>query len=579
MNIYSRIGMYLFIVGALLSVVDSMFPPLLASGQGIVYAVLIFTGIFAGLLNVTEDEEHHFLVSAVAFLVVLIAFNQLFAGDSVVMSFSRFLRNGVAFVGSMALAIAIKVILEYGSDDNLVSAREDLEQRSKEIDDWSLSKPMRTWHLTLFVAVALTFLLILLNGPFYQMPAKFQPQIAFLEWLIILVFILDVIVLYRQHRDKRFFWRDCWIDVLAAVPVWGVFGALKAVRLARIARFTHSVKFFSEGSGMNTYLRKRKTRTRPLHIAGHPNMHEQTDEESQEARAEEAEKPEEKPVVETPVAAKAAPAAAAIVEQQAERPAVPSKKAMRKAARTQQAKQPTEETASSIIMSEKPAEASAESLSDTQLPAAQQKRPGFASRFFASLRRPKPVAAKHAETQPAAEPAQTQPAQPQIVPQPVAQLVVQADTIERPQLKPVASEFAITQDAEEADEEAQKPAPKPKQRVVLVATRRQKPVAVVQEEEPEAPEDAEEEKATPPRTAPRAKAPKQAAAPIKASKSLKAKLAKAAEKKVAPAAAQPAPKRPAAPLRKASPPLPVASSRAPAKKAKPAKTPQKKPKR
>jgi hypothetical protein len=91
-SIYTRLGMYFFIIGALISIFDGAFiqDP---SVHGIIYIILIFTGIFAGLLNISEDEEHHFLMSAGVFILVIMAFNQIFAAEPVSRTLYSFLQE------------------------------------------------------------------------------------------------------------------------------------------------------------------------------------------------------------------------------------------------------------------------------------------------------------------------------------------------------------------------------------------------------------------------------------------------------------------------------------------------------
>lgn len=254
-NFYTRIGMYLFIIGAILSVLDTTFP-VDESMRGLVYVALIFTGIFAGLLNITPDEEHHFLLSGGTFLVVILAFNQVFAGNAMLSSFVHFFQNSVAFVGSMALVVAVKTILEYGSDD---VARGDpvagMEARTQNLGDWQLSSAMRAWHVVVFAAVAVTFVLLLLDL-FFTLPARVSFIVDILDWLIVGVFLVDLYVLYRQHGSFKEFTHHCWMDIAAAIPFHGVFGILKIVRLSRIAKLSHSLKFFSAKSGANTYLHR-----------------------------------------------------------------------------------------------------------------------------------------------------------------------------------------------------------------------------------------------------------------------------------------------------------------------------------
>ncbi|MBR9693279.1 ion transporter [Candidatus Woesearchaeota archaeon] len=269
MNVYTRIGMYFFIIGALLCVLDGAFL-VTEDVRGLVYIALIFLGIFAGLLNITEDEEHHFLVSASAFLIVIMAFNVLFAGDPMLSGLTHFFQNAVAFVGSMALGIAIKTILEFGSQNYHVTPVENMAARTAEIDDWDLPKKLKVWYFIVFLAVCITFIIILLGLPIYNLPQGAQQVFNVLEWFVIAVFVIDLVVLYKHEDSIGSFFKNCWIDIVAAIPIPGIFGFLKIVRLSRVARVTHSMKFFSKKSGVNTYLRKSQRRVEPIEVQAHP---------------------------------------------------------------------------------------------------------------------------------------------------------------------------------------------------------------------------------------------------------------------------------------------------------------------
>jgi hypothetical protein len=277
-SIYTRLGMYFFIIGALISIFDGAFiqDP---SVHGIIYIILIFTGIFAGLLNISEDEEHHFLMSAGVFILVIMAFNQIFAAEPFLALFTHFFKNAIAFVGSMAIVVALKSILEFGSQNYKVSHVENLELKTEEVDDWMLRGKMKTWHFIVFIAVAITFLIILLQLPIYTLPPAMEQALLILEWIVIAIFIIDLVILYKHEKNFVSFLKNCWIDIIAAVPIPGIFGAVKIVRvarIARIARISHSLKFFSKKSGMNTYLRKANHRTHDLEVKEHPTAKQKT---------------------------------------------------------------------------------------------------------------------------------------------------------------------------------------------------------------------------------------------------------------------------------------------------------------
>lgn len=268
MSLYRRLGMYFFIVGAILTVLDGVFPVDLKL-KGYIYVILVFTGVFAGIMNITPDEEHHFLVSSTAFLLIIVSFELLFSSNIFIEKFTTFFQNSIAFVGSMALIVSLKAILEFGSDNYRVTPVENIKIRTKDIEEWQLSKGIKRWHFVIFIAVALTFLLILFEI-FFTLPKNITKIVVLLNWLITIIFIADLFVLYRHEKTPAKFFKNCWIDILASIPFSGMFAAFKIVRIARIADISKSAKFFSEESGIENYLKKNRVHEEPRSIKEHP---------------------------------------------------------------------------------------------------------------------------------------------------------------------------------------------------------------------------------------------------------------------------------------------------------------------
>ncbi len=276
-NQYTRLGTFLFIIGALLSVMDSAFPlasaifPDTSQTRSLIYILLIFTGVFAGILNITEDEEHHFLVSAATFLLVILSFNQIFADQTVVHILTHFFQNAVAFIGSMALVVALKTVLEFGSDNNRVTPVEYMQIRTDRLEELDQPPWLRRWHFVIFLAVALTFFLILFEI-FFQLPSNFMIAVEIIDWLVTVIFVVDLFILFRQEKTWGAFLKNCWLDIVAAIPFGGVLQSFKIIRLSRIAKVAKSAKFFSKDSGVNGYLERGEVHEDPVDIPEHPRV-------------------------------------------------------------------------------------------------------------------------------------------------------------------------------------------------------------------------------------------------------------------------------------------------------------------
>ncbi len=263
MNLYTRIGMFFFTVGALLTILASVFP-----AQGIlvpiINATLVFTGLFAGILNITSDEEHQFLVSGVVFLVSLLALETFFGAEFPTV-LRAFMQNAALFIGTMTVLVSIRNILEMASQNYSSTPLERMRQRTKELELLERSTAQRVWDFIIFLAVALTFVLLLMDAFFYaELSPTAKRVVELLDWVVIILFLIDIVVLWRERESAPQFFKECWPDIIAAIPVTkSFFGLFKLVRITRLARLMHaarigrvhrSAKFFSTKSGFHTYL-------------------------------------------------------------------------------------------------------------------------------------------------------------------------------------------------------------------------------------------------------------------------------------------------------------------------------------
>lgn len=246
MDLYTRIGMYLFLTGALVAIFASVFP-VNPSLIPFIMVFLVFSGVFSGLLNISEDEERGFLISGGVLIITMLALDRLF-GLSFPIEINGFIRNLTVFVGSMLLVVAGRRFIETASQSEVTQHRQAMR-------DYSTSR--QVWQFIVFIAVALTFVILMLHGFLYsEMSDGARALLLVLDWIIILIFIADVVLLYRDYDSFGLFLRHCWPDVVAAIPLqMSIFGIFKIVRVARVlrvarmvrfGRLTHTVKFLGE---------------------------------------------------------------------------------------------------------------------------------------------------------------------------------------------------------------------------------------------------------------------------------------------------------------------------------------------
>ena len=242
--------MLLFIVGSLLTLFAAIFN-VSKDSTSIIYVVLIFSGVFSGILNITYDEEHHFLVAAVGLLVFILVFNSLLTFPPF-LSFLPFLRLLAIFIGSMLSAVALKVVVEFGAQSDF-DINEKSDFRTKRIEHMVLPGKEKVWSFTVFIAICATFIIVLLEL-FFSLSTNFTSLIVILDFLITFIFIIDLFVLYKKESGFKSFLKNCWPDIIAAVPFSSTLQMTKLIRLIRLSRVSHTAKFFSEKSSASHYI-------------------------------------------------------------------------------------------------------------------------------------------------------------------------------------------------------------------------------------------------------------------------------------------------------------------------------------
>lgn len=253
MDFYKRLGMYFFAIGAILSLLAGAFP-VSDSMYAFVMIVLVFLGVFSAILNVDEEEELAFVVAAAGFLIAVLCFKVLLGGNVLVANLASFFEVATLFVGSMLVTVAIRTVVELGSEgegDPLGHA----DDVTDHVESLLYTKGERIWHFVVFIAVAFSFVVVLLDV-FFSLQS-YSTALSVLDIIITVVFFIDLILLYRRAGSFGRFLRTCWPDTIATIPFFPVLRVAKLVRLVRLMRFVKlnkTLKFFSERSGVKHYL-------------------------------------------------------------------------------------------------------------------------------------------------------------------------------------------------------------------------------------------------------------------------------------------------------------------------------------
>lgn len=257
MDYVKRVGNYFFILGVLLAIFSGGFPA--SEGmQEIKLLLLIITGVFVGLFNIEEQKEIHFIIATVGLILASNALESYLQMLSILSNFNEILTSFIIFASSGAVVSALKLIFSHGP------ALEDEEELQ-------VMNPVseERWNLTVFVAVCFALVLFILESFFYT--NGLTPFFEVLSYLVIIVFIVDAVILYKRSKNMKSFLRYHWADVLAILPLSGMFQLAKLLRfariirvfsktsrIARVSRISHSAKFFSKHSGFNKYMHHKK---------------------------------------------------------------------------------------------------------------------------------------------------------------------------------------------------------------------------------------------------------------------------------------------------------------------------------
>lgn len=256
-----KVSQYFFIIAAVIAILDGALT-LDESMRSLKFAILILAGVVVGILRHYKQKE--FVLSGLA--VVITGFILLsFLGElSVLNIIGQMIFNFVVFLSAAVVVVGIEQIANIiTEEEEHKDPREEI-RRLKKILPQDLQKLTfeRVWGIIILVGVALTFILLLAEA-FFDV-ANFAQIILILNGFITVLFIVDLIILYKNSKNFEDFLRRNVFDIIAAIPTVGVFRTLKLIRAARIikvlrgtgkvtkvAHLYKTSKFFSKESYFN----------------------------------------------------------------------------------------------------------------------------------------------------------------------------------------------------------------------------------------------------------------------------------------------------------------------------------------
>jgi MFS family permease len=258
-----KVSMFMFITGVLISIFSGSFP-VVQELEFVKLIVLLFLGVFIGLINIDENEERHFLVSCVAFVICAQALMSIMNNMYLLSNIGLMLINLVILIAPAAVIVAIKAIFEFTSESTLLDVNYDNQHHT----------PLSSmWSIFLLIAISLSFVLLILES-FFEV-SKLASLFELMELGITLIFLIDLVVLFKREKTVKDFLKNSWVDIIAAVPFVSFLKMFKVIRgirivkifsgfqkitkVSRASKTTKVLKFFSNKSDFNQYLDKKST--------------------------------------------------------------------------------------------------------------------------------------------------------------------------------------------------------------------------------------------------------------------------------------------------------------------------------
>lgn len=111
-NAMKTLGVWAFVIGIVIAIIAGFWPL-----GTFVTSILIILGLIVGFLNVTGKETQHFLLAAVALVIVMYFGDQTLAGvDKIGYYISGILGAIMTFVVPATIVVAIKAIYALAHD-------------------------------------------------------------------------------------------------------------------------------------------------------------------------------------------------------------------------------------------------------------------------------------------------------------------------------------------------------------------------------------------------------------------------------------------------------------------------------
>lgn len=229
-----KISQYFFILAAVISILDGAFT-LDANMTSFKVIFLLISGALVGILRHDQNEKE-FIIAGIAVIFTGLIFTQIIGSYELLSSFAAMIENFIIFLSTAVIVVGIEVISEIiavpsDKKKNNLHLKNIEHLTEEEIKTLTFQK---IWGTVILVAVALTFILLLTEA-FFDV-SKFSDLFMVLNGVITTLFIADLFILYNDSKNFHDFIKHNVFDILASIPSFGVFRALKIFRAVKIVK-------------------------------------------------------------------------------------------------------------------------------------------------------------------------------------------------------------------------------------------------------------------------------------------------------------------------------------------------------
>ncbi|MFC1754102.1 hypothetical protein ACFL96_12050 [Thermoproteota archaeon] len=226
--VIKKLSMVLFLFGALIAILGGSFA-FVPQTKTLTILLLIILGTFIGIINISREQEYGFLLAGGVFIIASVAINSLLERFLLLDVIANILNNFIIFIAPACIAVSFRVILDFASQSDWSLKKE--EKIAVELYH-KISDSQKLWDNIVLFAVAIAFVILILQL-FFSIE-EYQVMIMALDGIIIAIFFIDLVVLYRKAHNFKHFVKTSWLDILAVIPMGMIFRVTKLLRFVRI---------------------------------------------------------------------------------------------------------------------------------------------------------------------------------------------------------------------------------------------------------------------------------------------------------------------------------------------------------